>query len=388
MLSAMFIWLASAMMASAGEATLTLDVWPDKAPGETGSIGPEKAVDQKPGDKPVELLTNITHPTLSIFRPARDKDTGVAVVICPGGGYNILAFDLEGEEVATWLNSIGVTGIVLKYRVPRREGTPRDRPPVQALMDAQRSLSLVRSKAGEWGIDSKRIGILGFSAGGHLSAWAATHFDERPYTPIDDADKLSCRPDFAVLVYPGGMDRKGNTSSPIAHVSSTTPAMFLAQAGDDPVDCKNSVEMFLALKNAKVPVELHIYSWKESSSPRVVGLPAGGSLSSTAGRCGPTRGRNSPRTASASLDPTSSRAATIRSGWTSPTRVKSGSSERPGPSSSPWTARRSQRARSMRLFPSVTLSMRHWMWARIAGRPFSKNIQDECPLDSTARSTR
>ncbi|MGB2612944.1 MAG: alpha/beta hydrolase [Isosphaeraceae bacterium] len=260
MLSAMFIWLASAMTASAGEPTLTLDVWPDKAPGETGSIGPEKVIDQKPGDKPVKLLTNVTQPTLSVFRPARDKDTGVAVVICPGGGYNILAFDLEGEEVAAWLNSIGVTGIVLKYRVPRREGPPRDRPPVQALMDAQRALSLVRSKAGEWGIDPKRIGILGFSAGGHLSAWAATHFDERAYTPIDDADRLSCRPDFAVLVYPGGMDRKGDTSSPIAHVSSTTPPMFLAQAGDDPVDCRNSVEMFLALKNAKVPAELHIYS--------------------------------------------------------------------------------------------------------------------------------
>jgi acetyl esterase/lipase len=184
----------------------------------------------------------------------------VAVVICPGGGYNLLAFDLEGEEVAAWLNSIGITGIVLKYRVPRREGTPRDQPPIQALMDAQRALSQVRSKAGEWGIDPKRIGILGFSAGGHLSAWAATHFDERAYTPIDDTDKLSCRPDFAVLVYPGGMDRKGDTSSPIAHVSSTTPPMFLAHASDDPVNCKNSVEMFLALKNAKVPAELHIYS--------------------------------------------------------------------------------------------------------------------------------
>ena len=110
--------------AAAAEPTLTLDVWPDKPPGETGSIGPEKVVDQKPGDKPIKILTNITHPTLSVFRPARDKDSGVAVVICPGGGYNILAFDLEGEEVAAWLNSIGVTGIVLKYRVPRREGTP------------------------------------------------------------------------------------------------------------------------------------------------------------------------------------------------------------------------------------------------------------------------
>ncbi len=158
------------------------------------------------------------------------------------------------------LREIGVAGIVLEYRVPRREGTPRDRPPVQALMDAQRALSLVRSKAGESGIDPKRVGILGFSTGGHLSTWAATHFDERAFPAIDDVDKLSCRPDFAVLVYPGGMDRKGDASSPIAHVSSTTPPMFLAQAGDDPVDCRNSVEMFLALRNAKVPAGLHIYN--------------------------------------------------------------------------------------------------------------------------------
>jgi acetyl esterase/lipase len=208
----------------------------------------------------VKRVTNVTRPTLSVFRPAREKDTGAAVLICPGGGYNILAIDFEGEEVAAWLNTIGVTGIVLKYRVPRRQGTPRDQPPIQALMDAQRALSLVRSKAGHWGIDPKRIGILGFSAGGHLSAWAATHFDERVYGPVDDVDKLSCRPDFAVLVYPGGMDKKGDTSSPIAHVSSTTPPMFVAHAADDPVDCRNSVEMFLALKNAKVPAELHVYS--------------------------------------------------------------------------------------------------------------------------------
>ena len=151
----------------------------------------------------MKRLTNITHPTLTLFRPAEAKDTGASVVIAPGGGYNILAWDLEGEEVAAWLNSIGVTGIVLKYRVPRREGTPSSKPPVQALMDAQRAISLVRSKAGEWGLDPKRIGMLGFSAGGHLTAWASTHFDERAYPTIDDVDKVSCRPDFAVLIYPG-----------------------------------------------------------------------------------------------------------------------------------------------------------------------------------------
>jgi acetyl esterase/lipase len=258
--SAVMLWGNTMVAAIAAEPTLVLDVWPGKPPGETGSIGPEKVVDQKPGDKPIKILTNITQPTLSVFRPGRERDTGASVVICPGGGYNILAWDLEGEEVAAWLNSIGVTGIVLKYRVPRREGTPRGQPPVQALMDAQRAVSLVRTKASEWGIDPKRIGMLGFSAGGHLTAWTATRFGERAYAPIDDVDKVSSRPDFAVLVYPGGMEKKGDTSSPIAHVSSTTPPTFMAHAGDDPVDCRNSLEMFLALKNAKVPAELHVYN--------------------------------------------------------------------------------------------------------------------------------
>lgn len=242
--------------ALAVEPSFTIDVWPGKAPGETGSIGPEKFLDQKP----VKRLTNITHPTLTVFRPARDQDTGVSIVIAPGGGYNILAWDLEGEEVAAWLNSIGVTGIVLKYRVPRREGTPSGKPPVQALMDAQRAISLVRSKAQEWGIDPQRIGMLGFSAGGHLTAWTSTHFDERAYSPLDAVDKVSCRPDFAVLLYPGYLDKKEDPENPVAHVSSSTPPTFLAQAGDDPVNCRNSVEMFLALKNVKVPAELHIYN--------------------------------------------------------------------------------------------------------------------------------
>jgi acetyl esterase/lipase len=241
----------------AAEPSLVLDVWPGKAPGEDGSMGPEKFQDQKPGEKVVKRLTNVTHPTLSVFRPARDRDTGAAVVICPGGGYSILAWDLEGEEVAAWLNSIGVTGIVLKYRVPRRKGQQGNLPQLQ---DAQRALSLVRSKADEWGLDANRIGMLGFSAGGHLAASLATHFDERAYPPVDDIDKISCRPDFAVLIYPGGMDKKNDPTNPIAHVSSTTPPMFLAHAGDDAVSPRNSVEMYLALLNAKVPAELHVYA--------------------------------------------------------------------------------------------------------------------------------
>src|SRR5947207_169899 len=163
------IVLATVTVALAADKPLVLDVWPGKVPGETGSIGEEKILESKPGEKQVKRITNVSKPTLTVFRPAKDKDIGAAVVICPGGGYNILAWDLEGEEVAAWLNSLGVTGIVLKYRVPRGPDQPKDKPPVGALQDAQRALSLVRSKAKELGVDPKRLGMLGFSAGGHLT---------------------------------------------------------------------------------------------------------------------------------------------------------------------------------------------------------------------------
>src|SRR5262245_49286514 len=171
-----FFIAGSVILGSLGQAAdkpVVFDVWPGKAPGETGNIGEEKLLEQKAGEKQVKRLTNVTRPTLTVFRPAADKDTGAAVLICPGGGYNILAWDLEGEEVASWLNGLGVTGIVLKYRVPRRPDQPKDKPPIGALQDAQRALSLVRSKAKEIGVDPKRLGMLGFSAGGHLTGWTA-----------------------------------------------------------------------------------------------------------------------------------------------------------------------------------------------------------------------
>ncbi len=238
---------------------LTLEVWPGQPPGETGKIGAEKVTPPKAdAKKPLTIITNVTRPTLTIFRPAKDKNTGAAVVIAPGGGYNILAWDLEGEEVARWLNSVGVTGIVLKYRVPRRPGT-KGAPP-QALMDAQRALSLVRSMAGNWGIDPKRIGMLGFSAGGHLTAWTATNFDKRSYEPVDEIDQVSCRPDFAVLIYPGYLVRKDDELAPDIRVSKETPQTFFAHASNDPVSPKNSVVMYLALRKASVPAEMHIYA--------------------------------------------------------------------------------------------------------------------------------
>jgi acetyl esterase/lipase len=263
--SALLLTLIAALSVAwpgrAAENPLVVAVWPGRAPGESKPIGPEKFLEQKPGDKPVKRLTDVSLPTLTVYRPAKDKDTGAAVVICPGGGYHILAWDLEGEEVAAWLNTLGVTGIVLKYRVPRRPDQPKDKPPIGPLQDAQRALSLVRSKAADWGLDPKRLGILGFSAGGHLTAAAATHFDQRTYEPIDAIDQVSCRPDFAVLVYPAYL--VGPDKSQLAadlHVRKECPPMFFVHAGDDGVPAENSVVMYLALKRAGVPAELHVYA--------------------------------------------------------------------------------------------------------------------------------
>ena len=165
---------------------------------------------------------------------------------------------------------------MLKYRVPRRKGTPKDVPPVQALMDAQRAISLVRSKATDWGVDPRRIGVLGFSAGGHLAAWAATNFDKRAYDKIDATDDASCRPDFAVVIYPGYVVKQGTAElSPEIRVTPQTPPCFFAHAGDDRVSPQNSVAMYLALKRMNIPAELHIYtSGGHGFGMRPTGRPA------------------------------------------------------------------------------------------------------------------
>ena len=177
----------------------------------------------------------------------------------PAAATRFLSMDLEGTEVCDWLNAIGVTCVLLKYRVPDSGPYPKS---AAALQDAQRAMGLVRMHAAEWGIDPHRVGVLGFSAGGHLSAAISNHYEQRLYDPIDAADKLSCRPDFAVVLYPGylAMAEQNFAPNPTIHPTADTPPTFILQAEDDPVHVENSVVYFLALKNAKVPAELHVYA--------------------------------------------------------------------------------------------------------------------------------
>jgi acetyl esterase/lipase len=177
-----------------------IDVWQGKPPGETKEIGPEELRPPQAKQRPdVKRLTNVGKPTLTVYQPPQDKRNGAGVIICPGGGYSILAWDLEGTEIAEWLNSIGITAAVLKYRVPRRDGDSANKLP---LMDAQRAMSLVRSKASELGLDPRRIGMLGFSAGGNLAAATCLKYGDRQYDKLDGVDDVSSRPDFGVLIYP------------------------------------------------------------------------------------------------------------------------------------------------------------------------------------------
>jgi len=250
-------------------------IWPGAAPDASAVTppGPE-ALESDPkdliGGKPVQSVSNVTRPTMTVYSP-NGKNTGAAVVVFPGGGYQILAIDLEGTEVCDWLTSRGITCVLLKYRVPDSGPAWHDdckcnihpKAPT-ALEDAQRTVGLVRYHAAEWHIDPHKIGVLGFSAGGHVVANISTHFDKREYAPVDAADEVSCRPDFAVAIYPGHMlenTTKEYELNPEIPVSGKTPTTFLVQAENDNVDgVKQSLVYYIALKNAGVPVEMHLYA--------------------------------------------------------------------------------------------------------------------------------
>lgn len=251
------------------DSPLVVEIWPGNVPDETGEIGAERfrmspELDRKQVEvtESTKMLTNVTKPSIAVYRPTKEMDTQTAMLICPGGGYWDLYWQLEGEEVAAWLNSHGMTGMILKYRVPRRSDEPKSKPARRPLQDAQRAVSLVRSRAGEWGIHPQRIGMVGFSAGGHLAIKTATSFDQRTYAPIDDVDEVSCRPDFAVAAYSGYLKAKEKDElAPGLSIPAGTPPIFLAHGGDDIVSSpEHSVFMYIALKRAGIPAELHIYA--------------------------------------------------------------------------------------------------------------------------------
>jgi acetyl esterase/lipase len=244
-------------------------LWPGAAPDARPVPGPEKVAlsTGKIAGKPVLAVTNVTRPTITVY-PPKGPNTGAAVVVFPGGGFEILAVDLEGTEACDWLNAIGVTCVLLKYRVP---SAPYDwhcdcRPhnlelSVPSLQDAQRALRLVRFHAKAWHVDPHKVGVMGFSAGGFLVAETSTQFERHLYAPVDAADRESARPDFALAIYPGHLTEHGDVLNPNVPVSRDTPPTFLVQAEDDYVDgVDQSLVYYAALAKARVPAELHLYA--------------------------------------------------------------------------------------------------------------------------------
>jgi acetyl esterase/lipase len=237
-------------------------IWPGAVPDARPVPGPEYVTNLTgAGGAQWVAACNVSQPTMTVYSPG-ETNTGVAVVVFPGGGYQCLAMDIEGTEICDWLVSRGITAVLLKYRVPvKREGPYGESPP--ALKDAQRTVGLVRLHSTDWHIDPHKIGVIGFSAGGHMVAAISTHFDKRLYPPVDAADQECCRPDFAIACYPGHLwtDDGDFALNPDVPVTANTPPTFLLQAENDPVDdINNSLVYYIALKNAKVPAELHLYA--------------------------------------------------------------------------------------------------------------------------------
>lgn len=245
--------LAARLTGSAAEPNLLLNVWPGLPPGDKPNLGEEK-------HDPQDMIRGVvTTPTLAVYRPAKEQDNGAAVLIAPGGGFFQLSMGHEGADVAAWLNTLGVTGIVLKYRIPVREGLPRSLPMTQ---DAQRAMSLIRAKAAEWKIDPNRIGICGFSAGGEVAVNVLSHPLQRLYDPIDDVDRADMRPNFSLLIYSGGI-LKPNSNPPALNdgigFTKDTPPAFLSVSDDDK-GAEQTALLYLALKHAGVPTELHVWA--------------------------------------------------------------------------------------------------------------------------------
>jgi|SRR5579863_1487203 len=249
-----------------------LPIWPGTPPDAKPATGPETLATDTANPvagKPYLYIGNVSRPTITVY-PPKGNNTGVAVVVFPGGGYEILAIDLEGTEACDWLTAKGITCVLLKYRVPGEHAARKDKSgpyPASpaALEDAQRAVGLVRSHAAEWHIDPHKIGVLGFSAGGHMVAAISTHFEQRVYPVVDAADRVSCRPDFGIAIYPGHLSLAENSIALNpdirSHITRDTSPTFLLQNEDDHVDAvEDSLSYYAGLKKAGVPVEMHLYA--------------------------------------------------------------------------------------------------------------------------------
>jgi acetyl esterase/lipase len=227
-------------------------LWPAGAPGSEGITTGNVVVEKGKNGTHNRSVTQVHSPSLTVYLPPKEKATGAAVVICPGGGHRMLAIEHEGHDVAKWLNSIGVAGFVLTYRLARTEGS-KYKVEDHALADARRAVRLVRSRASEWGVDPARVGMMGFSAGGEVTALAGTRFEAASEATGDPVDRLSSRPDFLVLVYPGVRPEK-------LTITKETPPTFLTVADDDRGSAQSTAAIYLALKKAGVSGELHVFA--------------------------------------------------------------------------------------------------------------------------------
>ncbi|MDR3267911.1 MAG: alpha/beta hydrolase [Tannerella sp.] len=235
-----------------------IKLFPEGVPGETGVM--EEKADRdgnRVANETVLRIADVNEPTITIYEASEELANGSAMIVCPGGGYNMLAYDLEGDEVCLWLNELGITAFLLKYRVPRREGKEKHEAPLQ---DIQRAISYIRVNANYLNIDPDRIGVMGFSAGAHLSVMACNSFNKRTYPLVEKIDKASCRPNFCLLVYPAYLDGENFQLSPEIQVSPKTPPTMLIQSEDDRPYINSSLFYYYALKEAGVPAWMHLYS--------------------------------------------------------------------------------------------------------------------------------
>ncbi|HMO65198.1 MAG TPA: alpha/beta hydrolase [Verrucomicrobiota bacterium] len=259
--AAAFIGAALLVLAAPAAEPPVFKLWPGTPPGDRGGLPPEgdttKDTDNLVAGRRLIRLGHVSEPSVTFFRAPAERANGATVLVCPGGGYHILAWDLEGTEVCEWLNSLGVHAALLKYRVPRRPDRPNH---AAALEDAQRALGLLRQRAPELGVATNRLGVLGFSAGGNLAAFLS-NTPQRTYPHVDAADDLPCRPDFAVLVYPAYLTDKDQDDRvrPELPLSTNTPPTFIAITQDDPVRVETALGYAWGLHREKVPFELHVY---------------------------------------------------------------------------------------------------------------------------------